>query len=46
MSELIYGPVTIFVAPIDTPIPETPAEALDPDGPWELKTTRQCRTFR
>jgi|GEM_PF-6115229 len=43
MSEpngLEYGPMTVWIAPVDTPIPSQPEETYDPDGPWELLSPR------
>jgi hypothetical protein len=34
-DRLLYGPPTIFIAPVGTPAP-THDELADPDGPWEL----------
>lgn len=33
---LIYGPETVWIAPVGTPVPEDPREVYDPDGPWNL----------
>jgi len=33
---LIRGPMTMWVAPVGTPVPEPTDNIYDPDGPWAL----------